>query len=115
MVAMPMGLWLLRNYLAVRELTGRRPVDYSLWEILGGILLGISQWVVFDLPWLWLSSFDFLPLPEIVAAFAALAALVLIATVGISLRNDRRKEPGISWPSILHIRRLFANLCRPCS
>ena len=97
MVAMPMGLWLLRNYLAVRELTGRRPVDYSLWEILGGILLGISQWVVFDLPWLWLSSFDFLPLPEIVAAFAALAALVLIATVGISLRNDRRKEPGISW------------------
>ena len=68
--ALPMALWLLRNYLAYGVFTGnRRPVDYSLPALL---------WDAMAIVWRWVADFD-----RPLAAWASIALLAAIVAVAL--------------------------------
>ena len=93
-VALPMALWLLRNYLAVGSLIqNRRPVDYSLPALLWDIVRVIGSWSVsFDLPLIRWPSWEFLAPERIAFALLALAVAALIPLAGFSLDNNGKRE-----------------------
>ncbi len=86
----PIGLWLLRNYLRIGEITGnQQPVDYSLIKILSGIcgILGKS------LIWNWPVSSDGY---YFTVALGGVTLLALAAAVGYVARRARRRALGHS-------------------
>ena len=104
-VALPMALWLLRNYLAVGSLIqNRRPVDYSLPALLWDIVRVIGSWAVsFDLPLIRWPSWEFLAPERIAFALLALAVAALIPLGWIFIRQQwqtraqRQTRPRLDW------------------
>ncbi len=104
-VAVPMGLWLLRNYLLIGELTGnQRPIDYSLAEILKDIGDVIAGWAVFDVPFIYLGGPGWTSLGSVLV-LGAVAGLILISagyifiTGYILIKDLRKRESRSRWRS----------------
>lgn len=78
LVAAPMGIWLLRNYIRIGELTGaRRAVDYSPGDILSDIgVIFAKGWERFALPFGDVS-------PALAAAILTVAAAIILIPAGI--------------------------------
>ena len=81
--ALPMALWLLRNYLTSGDLPGHnRMPDYDLLGLAGDVFSGLWSWIYFGLPLApWLPT--------------ALAAAVLIPS-GYILMKTQHQNPNLS-------------------
>ena len=95
-VAVPMGLWLLRGYLAIGEPIGiQREVDYSIPEILRDVFGILWSWVYVELPrnrWL---PLEFLPAAS---ALLFLAAVIPAAAGCIFVIGRRWTAPArLDW------------------
>ena len=85
-VALPMALWLLRNYLSSGMLLGDAyQVDYSLIGLIQDVFSGLGSWLYSGLPWEpWL--------------LAALAAAILIPSCFILIIEQSKKRNPSQWP-----------------
>ncbi len=89
--ALPVALWLLRNFLAYGVLDGRRnPSSHAPLEILDKFFSDIAKWV-----------FLYLPLPEVRIAAAVLTGMALLALAiwcGYTfVRLHWKNGPGEGW------------------
>ena len=93
-VAVPTGLWLLRNYLLIGELTDTRmAVHVSLPGMLEVVLDTLRSWVSFDLPLnQWLSFALLSPGNAAFALLGAAAGASIPALAGYALASDRRRR-----------------------
>ncbi len=105
-VAIPMGLWLLRNFLLTGALVGnRRPVNYAWPELLDSTGSVIAGWTQFDLLLLGWKPADLSP-PMVALALAALAVAILAAILIVGgylcLRDSRKTGNWGAWrPSVI--------------
>ena len=92
-VAAPMGIWLLRNYLRIGEFTGaRRPVDYAAGDILSDIAAIFNKgWERFALPFGDIS-------PTLAAAILAVTAIIILIPAGIiTVKNFTKTGRQPNW------------------
>lgn len=86
--SLPVALWLVRNYLALGELTGsRRMVDYSLPSIIGDLADGLWRWTHFN--------WDAAQGPAL--ALLAILAAVLIPAGRVFIRAQWGQRPTGDW------------------
>ncbi len=100
-VAVPTGIWLLRNFLLTGALIGnRRPTDYAWAEILNPTVYGIAGWTQFDLllpGWETTDSSS----PKFALALAALIVAILIAGGCLCIRDSRKTGNWAAWRPIV--------------
>ena len=83
----PIGMWMLRNYLRIGEITGNQePVDYSLIQVLGDICAILGKWPIWNFP---VGGI----ILQIIMALTGVTLLVLAVAVGyIALRARRNTQ-----------------------
>ena len=91
--AVPMALWLLRNYLVtgqlIKQVADLRPPILSVPAALDGVRATLWEW----------SYLDFLP-PAVTWALLALAAAALLP-IGLAAAGGRRERPPFAWHAVL--------------
>ena len=92
-VAAPMGIWLLRNYIRIGEFTGaQRPVDYSAGDILSDIAaIFVKGWERIPPPLADIS-------PALAAAILSIAAIIILIPSGIiTVKNFTKTGRHPNW------------------
>lgn len=91
--AVPMALWLLRNYLVtgqlIKQVADQRPPILSVRAALDGVRGTLWEW----------AYLDFLP-PAVTWALLALAAAALLP-LALAAAGPRRGRPPFAWPAVL--------------
>ena len=105
--ALPMGAWLLRNYLLTGMLTEHSPpVDYSLAELALEALGGLWGWAYFNPAWARIDGLEFLPAVTAALLLAALGAIAVGYPMARVLRGEG--DSAIGEPALLAVRRFRA-------
>ena len=101
-VAAPMGLWLLRNYLLVGELTGgQADVDYSpadVWSDMAMIIRAGWENIYFPLLELFPAGST---LGQIVLVIAGLAAIIIAPLIYIFINGLWQSRNGAKWRPVI--------------